>query len=83
MLAADFKMSIGMVSIVHVYAPTVDVSVMDKETFYLDLQRTVDQVKEKGRSVFLSEDFNARTVNSVESGYGVLDLHGRENVKNK
>lgn len=81
-IAADFQMSIGKVTLVQVYAPTEDTVLADKELFYSDLQRLVNRIRNKGRYAILSGDFNARTGCDPRVGYGVLGLHGGERTRN-
>ena len=68
------------VTVISVYAPTFGAPVEEKETFYSDLQDTLDEVREQDLLMIVG-DFNAR-VGSTEQGgcggtwAGVRGVHG-------
>ena len=63
--------------IVSVYAPTFRAPIVEKEGFYEDLQRVLDQVSERDVLVVMG-DWNARVGSSVGRGQwdGVIGRHG-------
>lgn len=70
------------IGIIQIYAPTEDSDMRDKDSFYEELQRTIDKVQARNRHVMIIGDWNARTGNNKQQGYGTMGDHGGEETLN-
>ncbi|XP_039296210.1 craniofacial development protein 2-like [Nilaparvata lugens] len=70
------------VSLIQIYAPTDDSAELERETFYLALQETVDKARQYAEHLIIMGDWNARVGNDITIGHGCLGKHGAESVLN-
>ena len=66
------------ITLIQVYGPTEDKDIVDKETFYHDLQLTVDKIRNTHENIFILGDWNSRIGNDSRKGHGCMGKHGGE-----
>ena len=67
-------------TLISVYSPTLQADLFDKEKFYDDLRRLVQNTPTDDKIIIMG-DFNARVGRDSESWKGVLGKHGVGNCK--
>ena len=81
-MVVDLDLEINL-SLIQVYAPTDDSDILDKEEFYVQLQKVMDKVISKGRRVIISGDLNGRTGQDKRMALGCMGKHGGERTLNE
>lgn len=70
------------VPFIHVYAPTEDSTVLDKDEFYSKLQNRMDKETVGGRLPIIAGDLYARTGQNKTIAHGSIGNHGAETTLN-
>lgn len=81
-MVVNLELDVPM-AFVQVYAPTEDMTVLEKEEFYVELQRVLDKETTEGREVMIAGDMNARTGNDPRIAHGVMGRYGGERTVNE
>ena len=70
------------ITCLQIYAPTDDKNIIEKETFYTELQRTINKIRTADRHLIIMGDWNSRVGNNKQLGNGVLGNFGGEGTIN-
>lgn len=71
------------ISLIQTYAPTEDSNALDKEEYYVQLQRTIGKEAVNGRHVLIGGDFNGRIGQDKKIAHGSMGNYGGEKTLNE
>ncbi|KAJ4430790.1 hypothetical protein ANN_19381 [Periplaneta americana] len=75
MVVINLDLEIKM-SFIQVYTPTEDSNILEKEGFYVQLQRIVDKEIDNGHHILIGGDLNARLEQDKRIEHGSMGNHG-------
>jgi exonuclease III len=81
-IRVDLDLEGNKLTVVHINAPTEDADVIEKEQFYSDIQRVIDEARTDIRKFVVMGDLNGRIGQDNIASHSSMGHHGGERTRN-